>query len=422
MKNVRYKRAAGKWLPPESEHNRLGRLAGLLLAVLCCAGCGGPMYTKPLEREPATQAERNFRDLWRASLQVLKKHGFRLDRQDRRGGTITTYAVSGGHGLEALWRKDAASGFYFQENTAQNILRAARVRIHRVPDRPDEFDFKVEVLMARTNRPQPQVTNAVEVPRMTVRRLPNLRFSDLQPPPPSFRGKHEGVKANIVPLGSDEALAARIDAKIRGATGLREESIPPEPSAPAEKTLTDHTPPPVGMPARSTRRVILAGPLDDPEKIIAVSQPASQPANAKDTPARTPQAMQGQEKDGLVCSLETRGNPDDLTTPVTMRFRLRNTGNATIHLPQPKHGMTLFGRYRKVGESRWNGAPPEGFELPKVATLAAGETLEVPVHFGFGSAGKYEIYFRYSARQGRDTNWTGDLDSNTLKLTITGAK
>lgn len=377
------------------------------------------MYTKPTEREPATQAERNFRDLWDASCTTLKQYGFSLDRQDRREGVITTYTVSGGHGLEALWRKDASNVFYLRENTTQNILRAARVKIRRLPENPESFDFRVEVRMARTDRPQPQVTNAVEVNKMRVSNLPDLRFSDLQMR--SLRGgeKLRGLQNYIVPLGEDEELAYRIDRSIRRRAGIADQTIrEPQKDDVEETALPDVS---VKPPKRT---VILAGPLEEPQTAAPTSQPTTAPSVATVVFDETaPGTPHGQEIHHILCSLRTADGDGKTTTPVTMIFRLRNVGDAPVRLAEPKHGMTLFVRYRNVGAEDWDGAPsPESFELPGVAEIAPGKTLDVPVKFGFGAAGEYEIFFRYSARPGRDTNWSGDLDSNILKFTITGVK
>ncbi len=224
MRNIGYKSRLGQ---RAGEKNRIARTARWLVVWLVAAvtiGCE-PMHTKPREREPDTQAERNFRDLWEACRTVLKRHHFPLDRQDRRDGIFTTYAVSSGHGLEALWRKDAANPFYLQENTVQTILRAVRITLRRLPDRPDEFDFRVEVRMARTNRPPPQINNAAETSEMSISRLPELRFADLRPRDPNRSQPLRGVRANIVPLGLDADLAGRLDREIRRQAGLTDRPV-----------------------------------------------------------------------------------------------------------------------------------------------------------------------------------------------------
>ena len=184
-------------------------------------GCT-PQHTKPLQREPATQEERNFLRLWESTRTVLKKYSFPLDRQDRRDGIITTRAVAGGHLFE-FWRKDAATIFSYKENTVQTILRAARVTIHRLEGSEDEFDFKVEVFMARTNRPQPQLTNSSQTMRIRTSALRRLKFDDLRyERQVAEEGKADWQRDLIVPLGRDTDLEGYIADDIRNAAAAYE--------------------------------------------------------------------------------------------------------------------------------------------------------------------------------------------------------
>lgn len=365
-----------------------------------------------MEREPATPAERNFRDLWEASCAVLKRYGFVLDRQDRREGVITTYAVSGGHGLEALWRNDASNFFYFQENTAQNILRAARVTIRRLPDRPEEFDFRVEVRMARTTRPPPPLTDAVEVNRMRTPTLPDLRFGDLEDRPLRRGEVPRGARAYLVPLGNDEDLAQRIDRSIRARAGIPDYSFSESPVEVRGEPETGEPLPAVsgGSPRRT---VILAGPLEEPRTAPASAPTESATAEYNET---APGAARGEEKNFLLASLRPAASPTAEPT-VRLIFRLRNVGDKPLRLPEPKHGVTLFGRFRRAGETKWQGtAAGEEFALPRVIVLPPGQTLDVPVETTLPAAGDYEIFFRYTARPLRGADWSGDLDSNILPL------
>ncbi|HDY64781.1 MAG TPA: outer membrane protein assembly factor BamC [Phycisphaerae bacterium] len=197
----------------------------IIFSTLILGSLGGgctPRYTKPLQREPATQEERNFQRLWESARTVLKKYSFPLDRQDRRDGIITTEAVAGGHLFE-FWRKDAATVFSYKENTVQTIMRAARVTIHRLEDSKDEFDFKVEVLMARTNRPQPQLTSSSQTMRMPTSRLGRLKFDDLRyERQAAGEGNADRRRDLIVPLGRDSDLESYIADDIRNAAAAYE--------------------------------------------------------------------------------------------------------------------------------------------------------------------------------------------------------
>ncbi len=185
-----------------------------------CVGCI-PQHTKPLQRELATQEERNFQALWSGARTVLKKYGFTLDRQDRRDGIITTEAVVGGHFFE-FWRKDAATIFSYKENTVQTIMRAAKVTIHHIKD-SDEFDFTVEIFMARMNRPPLQLTNSSQTLTMRVGRSQRLKFDDLRNKLEASReGTVDARRDQIVLLGRDTDLEALIAIDIREAAAAYE--------------------------------------------------------------------------------------------------------------------------------------------------------------------------------------------------------
>lgn len=196
-----------------------------LVVLLGSLGCQ-PQHVKPREREPQTEAERNFQTLWRSSRRVLKKYGFELDRQDRRAGVITTFAATSGHLFE-VWRRDAATPFHYQENAVQNILRAVRLSVRR--GEGDTFDFNVEVLMARSNLPQPMITDASEMLGRQMPSLPRLRFDDLRrrsPKEPRLDPEimadvpleRNRIRRSIVPLGRDTDLEMRLTRDIRSTT------------------------------------------------------------------------------------------------------------------------------------------------------------------------------------------------------------
>jgi hypothetical protein len=197
----------------------MNRPVFIILMLVPLVGCV-PEHTKPLEREPATAAERNFEALWRASKDVLKKYDFPIDRQDRRAGVITTYAVPSGHLFE-LWRRDAATAFHYQENTVQNILRAARVTIRRQGPESNQYDFQVEVVMARSNLPPTQLTDTSQLLGMQFRGLPELRFHDLQrrsnrdTAQPMLPPRKRDERNRLVPLGRDSDMEMYLARDIR---------------------------------------------------------------------------------------------------------------------------------------------------------------------------------------------------------------
>ena len=107
--------------------NTATRHAAMLVLLTAAAGCGN--YTQPhVAPEPQTQAQRNFDAVWQGSVEVLRRYRFRLDRQDRRAGIITTHPMLARHWFE-FWRPDAANAFDFAEGTLQTVMRRAVVRV-----------------------------------------------------------------------------------------------------------------------------------------------------------------------------------------------------------------------------------------------------------------------------------------------------
>ena len=192
-----------------------------LTATFC--GCW-PAHTKPIYPGPETPAERNFEAVWTASRDVLKRSGFTLDRQDRRDGVITTWAVPSGQIFE-FWRKDAATLFHHEENTVQTILRAVKVSIHQI-EGTDKFDIDVEVLMARSDRKPAQLTSSSQYKKLTKVSFPetisfsDLRYDEASPSDqtPIDRSDPWGdvsIRAQLVPLGRDNDLEHSLTKEIQ---------------------------------------------------------------------------------------------------------------------------------------------------------------------------------------------------------------
>jgi len=97
-----------------------------------------------------TAGERNFEAVWNGSLEVLRKHNFTLDRQDRRAGVITTRALLARHWFE-FWRPDAANVLDLLEGTLQTVYRTAMVTIRPASDSSDTFVPSVEVIVSRSS-------------------------------------------------------------------------------------------------------------------------------------------------------------------------------------------------------------------------------------------------------------------------------
>jgi hypothetical protein len=207
----------------------------VVLAAWWIAGCA-PNHVAPVARPLETEEQRSFERLWQASRRVLRDRHFEIDRQDRRDGRLTTLATTSSHGIEQLWRGDAATVFHQRENHVQTMLRAVHVQL--IPaDTPLGYDVAVAVRLARVNRIEPQRTTTSQIRKRTLPIPKRLTYADLAPLPgpaathPTGQPKQHKPLV-IVPLENDRELAAAITDDIRTRVGIA--ILPPE--QPAEET------------------------------------------------------------------------------------------------------------------------------------------------------------------------------------------
>jgi hypothetical protein len=123
-------------------------------------GCA--QHTTPVApRQQLTPGQGNFQAVWDAACFVLRGHGFVLDRQDRREGTITTHPLMSRHWFE-LWRKDAAYGKDLAESSLQTIYRRATVTIAPTSPGAETFRATVRVDVGRSDKKEIQITSTSE--------------------------------------------------------------------------------------------------------------------------------------------------------------------------------------------------------------------------------------------------------------------
>ena len=204
------------------------------------AGCGNHTTPHVAVEPPATEAERNFAAVWDGSLDVLRACRFRIDRQDRRAGVITTRPMLARHWFE-FWRHDALSLFDLLEGTIQTVMRRAEVRITPLRGRPGEYEPVVIIEVTRPDREGLEIVGASEA---------YGRFLDTYDPEDTAYERHkrhkkakrqfeyklvlEGLSSaeeaaeasGYIPrpperLGRHEALARKLAAEIRAAAAKR---------------------------------------------------------------------------------------------------------------------------------------------------------------------------------------------------------
>lgn len=192
--------------------------AGTTVAVMIAAAAAVALSGCEVDFEPATrpagltEAQANFETVWDAGRYVLRKYHFDLDRQDRREGLITTLPMTGMHFFE-LWRKDAPRPQDFGESTLQTIYRTAEVKVRPTSPGAGTFTAQVEVRLMRSDRPTPQITSTSDAYSLFAiagnkRKQDRLLLGEQ---------RRRDEAADLVPLGNDRALEAKLTAEIAAA-------------------------------------------------------------------------------------------------------------------------------------------------------------------------------------------------------------
>ena len=162
---------------PSTMHRSLLRLTlPVWLGLLC--GCHAPAVT--IEHESirlAVRDEVEMDALWAATLDVLRRHRFQVDRRDLTAGVITTFPETSGHWFE-VWRRDTATPYDTLESNLQTIRREVTVNIAPGDD-PESRTLAVKVAKQRLTAEQRQVTNPISGRRVFSEGVPttsgNLR-------------------------------------------------------------------------------------------------------------------------------------------------------------------------------------------------------------------------------------------------------
>ncbi len=209
-------------------------LSGLCLLAIGCE----VKYTEPAHPAVAQSAkEREFEAVWQASKDVLRDHHFQLDRQDRRAGVITTLPMTGAYILEP-WRQDAVRPNDLAEGTVQTVIRTARVRVRPGEGAGALYTVDVDVLIERTNRPQPEVTSTSEAYALFGENAFERRA----------RAREAGGGAFLTDLGHDRSLEARLTEEIAAAVGRPAVASPPDGPEPVVETSSEPQPEPAPEP------------------------------------------------------------------------------------------------------------------------------------------------------------------------------
>jgi len=204
---------------PSDHRIRLELGLAVLLAGLA-TGC--VRYTQPVVTEQASMPETQRRAVWEASRDVLRRYGFRLDRQDFRAGVLTTHPMVGKHFFE-FWRKDAVGPYELAESSIQKIYRQVTVRLEPTQPGAETVEPIVEVRVSRSDRKRPEVTSTSEA--FDLFRIP----AGEEPLPEELADRQaagleeqaDRADEGIVPLGGQAGLAEKLAAEIIAAARQR---------------------------------------------------------------------------------------------------------------------------------------------------------------------------------------------------------
>lgn len=126
-------------------------------------GCRTAPVEQPQSARLAFSADRRPA-VFEAAVETLREYGYRIDRQDYRFGTITTFPKEAATAAE-FWINDATTPAQRTADTLNSQQRAVTVQIQRPKGEPG-FVLTVEVLVQRLQRPDRYLTHSAS-PRIT---------------------------------------------------------------------------------------------------------------------------------------------------------------------------------------------------------------------------------------------------------------
>ncbi len=142
----------------------------VFLALAACGitgaiGCQAPPQPEGPTLERVSVAQPEDRDtLWTAACDTLRDRSFRLDRQDKVNGVLTTFPETSAQGFE-LWRPQPQPAYYWWEANMQTIARQATVQLVS-GEQPDEIRIDVKVERLRYRLEERQIDNAAGAMRL----------------------------------------------------------------------------------------------------------------------------------------------------------------------------------------------------------------------------------------------------------------
>jgi hypothetical protein len=173
------------------------------LGVILAAGCQAPPQPSgpTIERVSlSTPADRD--QLWEAVCQTLRDYAFRLDRQDKVNGVVTTLPETTAQGFE-FWHPQPRPAYYWWEANLHTIQRQTTVQL--LPgEQADETQLDMKIERLRYRLEERQVDNAAGA----------MRIFSAAAPTVSGRRAKPSKTGYWVPHGRDEQMEQTLLAAI----------------------------------------------------------------------------------------------------------------------------------------------------------------------------------------------------------------
>ena len=176
------------------------RLYAILILAALAAGCTPTQSVPVAPVRELTVEEANFEALFLASEAVLRKHGFEIDRRDRRRGEMTTRPMLARQPLE-FWRDDTGSSYQMAENAMHKTFLVAQIKIDRLHPESESFSTAVKVIRVRSSDSEKSFEPVIYV-RGSLTRVGTQS-------PTAYDGS-----PNFAKIGEDEGFAMEIQAEI----------------------------------------------------------------------------------------------------------------------------------------------------------------------------------------------------------------
>jgi hypothetical protein len=180
------------------------KFASVIVMLVLIVGCAA----KPRPTTQPAVPSGNFIALWRACEDTAREFGFTLDREDYRGGVITTLPLTSKQFFE-VWRNDVQTANDLADSSLSLYRRTLRFDIKKTPD--STYAATPTVTIERYARTETPVTGSAYLRnafRSTGRRGPT--------------GSREQDRGIILPrhywyvTGEDDVLEQKVAKKLRG--------------------------------------------------------------------------------------------------------------------------------------------------------------------------------------------------------------